>query len=200
MKTVAFCILLLVSANLSVKAQDTCGYFSQRNPRGMMMNITGPVYCDDSLLFTCVSSRHLPFQCGMMDSIGYDVCLHADDGQWHLTTIFCGTSEGTITKLVSLLAPGSAPAGVSTLETVPTISLTCWPNPVTSTLHIDMTNSSGMATQCEIVNQDGAIVRNVSIHPGEMALDLSNLASGAYMLRLLSSNSIVLTRSFVISR
>lgn len=71
-------------------------------------------------------------------------------------------------------------------------AITFQPNPTTSKLWVSLRNPSFVAKQYSIINSEGKIIRTVSPPGGirsSFEIDVSDLAPGVYVLRLLNGNS-----------
>src|SRR5690606_31046324 len=71
-------------------------------------------------------------------------------------------------------------------------AITFQPNPTTSKLWVSLRNPSFVAKQYSIINSEGKIIRTVSPPGGSRSsfeIDVSDLAPGVYVLRLLNGNS-----------
>jgi hypothetical protein len=67
-------------------------------------------------------------------------------------------------------------------EPVSDINFRYWPNPVNDILNIELSDET--TAEIEIYNQAGAIVLNNKIFSANSAMDLSELASGVYILKI----------------
>lgn len=72
-------------------------------------------------------------------------------------------------------------------------SLTIWPNPVKNSLNLSVDDSSIGAT-CNIVNINGQVIKEFEISSVEEVINVENLNSGVYILRLYKGNNVVVSR------
>lgn len=70
-----------------------------------------------------------------------------------------------------------------------TLNVNVYPNPVTSSLNIEYSNSTDL--KYSIISVDGRIVLNGNTKSGNNTLNLSALNQGLYLLILKNSNNIV---------
>jgi hypothetical protein len=108
-KLILFVLLVLGVVNVA-RAQDTCKVFGQRNPHGVAMQISAPMYVVDSVNFHIMSVKTLPYNINATDTIFFNVCLMATDGKTHSTQVRYNTTHGMVSYNVSLKA---TTAGVS---------------------------------------------------------------------------------------
>ncbi|MDP4221197.1 MAG: T9SS type A sorting domain-containing protein [Bacteroidota bacterium] len=178
---------------------DTCGMFSDKIMHDGMMRVTGPMYCQDSMNFSVSSTRPMPFNCMMGDTVWAEVCLKAHDGRLHQTTVYYGTSQGTLSFDVAMQAAGTS--GVQTVSD-PAITMTLYPNPTSDKLIVNLSASPLTPMKIEIADLRGTVLSSQTVlETRELSLDISTLASGTYHVVLLSNGGTMLdAQTFVVLR
>uniref|UniRef100_A0AAU6WPH0 T9SS type A sorting domain-containing protein n=1 Tax=Chryseobacterium endophyticum TaxID=1854762 RepID=A0AAU6WPH0_9FLAO len=102
-----------------------------------------------------------------------------------------GNEEGVIPKLQITALPATAPAALlrpADVQEIKKDKVSFFPNPVKNELHIQTTDRKD-GYYYQVYNMSGQLVKSGKFENNKT--DLSNLATGAYLLRINDSNEIV---------
>ena len=86
-----------------------------------------------------------------------------------------------------------ATVSVPEFDMLPEVNV--FPNPVENVLNIDLGNNSNDVDRIDLIDATGRIVNSVNIiENGMITTDMSNMAPGSYLIRFISSESVLGTR------
>ncbi|MEO6940529.1 MAG: T9SS type A sorting domain-containing protein [Candidatus Kapaibacterium sp.] len=196
-KLILFVLLVLGVVNVA-RAQDTCKVFGQRNPHGVAMQISAPMYVVDSVNFHIMSVKTLPYNINATDTIFFNVCLMATDGKTHSTQVRYNTTHGMVSYNVSLKA---TTAGVSKelLTCGPALS-TPFPNPAGGIVKFELSGELHGAV-LSLFSSNGSLIENLpAIGAGTVEIPTASLPAGVYYARLTSGQRQISVQYFTVTR
>jgi hypothetical protein len=185
MKKLILIVVVVLSLSSLVRAQDTCKVFGQRNPHGVAMQISGPMYVVDSVNFHIMSMKTLPYNIAATDTIFFNVCLMAMDGKTHSTQVRYNTTHGMVSYNVSLKAPTS---GVNEEQITH--------GPALSALTGELRGAV-----LEIFSSDGSLIETLpTIGAGTVEIPTASLAAGFYFVQLTTGQHQLAVEHFTVTR
>jgi len=131
-------------------------------------------------------------------ALGWDIQVADNDGAgrdgqfaWDPDNVVPGTEAGTTedngwkdTRVFGIIHLLAAPDAVKPVENS---VFGVYPNPATS--EVNFTNLNGV-TSIELVNLIGQIVKTVDVSAADLSLNVSDVASGNYIVKIITNNSI----------
>lgn len=172
----------MIGVTLPTRAQDTCKTFTVANPHGAAMDIT-KIWAVDTVNFTVMTVRSLPFNIGATESFDIVVCLRVHDGKSHTTQIRYTNTHGTSSYNVTMTAPSTSSVDPETGATKGLNLRLLSQNPATDRITIGVDNVEGGELRVTMYGMNGDIARSLQFDAFSGALlelDLRGLPAGIY--------------------
>jgi len=178
---------------------DTCQMFGNMKSHSGMMRVMGPFYCLDSINFSVHSTRAIPYDCMMGDTVWMQVCCFFQDGKMHRTTIYYGTDQGLASFDVVIQAPGTSRVE---RNDAPAITMELHPNPAMNRTIVSLSEIPTSPMIIEIADQKGNVLLTYALAQiSEISIVTQNLPIGIYHLLLRSNNgTLVEAKNLVVIR